>query len=490
MKNTSFLFKYYPPLLDKNQQDFLISELMDYTQIHGLTMRQKPSEFKKTYFFENMHISFTLYPSLLPSIIFEKAKAIQCDFNKLYAFIANDEEFMTQIIKDLSTDNFIKKLWDIHLEAKNKGIVQPISLGIFRSDYFIQIADNSFPQLKQIEFNTISTSMAGFASEISKAHKYLYKIGAYESYSILKNSNFPENNPIESIIKGIATADKLYGGKDTKVLLIAGSNEPFIFDQRLFEYKLFEIYGIKTYRIHLSSILDFIELRQNDKALLFKSPHSKIEEISVVYFRTGYSPDHYTSSNEWSARLLIEESRAIKCPTIMTQLSGCKKVQQILCEKNIIEKFLPKNPSDALKETFVSIYALDTDLLNQEAYRLLINNPQNYVLKPQREGGGNNIYGFKILDFLKTTPKSYKQYILMERIHSPSHANIIIKDGEIYHIDGIDELGIYGVILWNNNGTIYYNEESGYLLRTKDKSNDEGGIVIGCSSISSCALIP
>ncbi|CCJ29171.1 unnamed protein product [Pneumocystis jirovecii] len=479
MENTESLFKNYPPFLDKNQQDFLVSELIDYAQIHGISMRQKPSKSKKTYFFENTHIPFTLYPSLFPSIVFKKAKAIQCDFNKLYAFIANDEDFMAQIIKDLSTDSFIKKLWDIHLEVRNKGIVQPISLGIFRSDYFVQITDNSLPQLKQIEFNTISASFAAFASKISKTHKHLYKIGAYESSPILKNSTFPENNPIESIIKGIATADKLYGGKETKVLLIIGLDEPFVFDQRLFEYKLFKIYGIQTYR-----------LRQNDKALLFKSPNSKIEEISVVYFRTGYSPEHYTSSNEWSARLLIEESRAIKCPTIMTQLSGCKKVQQVLCEKNIIEKFLPENSSNALRETFAPIYALGTDLLNQKAYHLLINNPQNYILKPQREGGGNNIYGFKILDFLKTVPETSKQYILMERIHSPFHANIIIKDGEVYHIDGIDELGIYGIIVWDKDGTIYYNKESGYLLRTKDKSKDEGGVVAGYSSINSCALIP
>lgn len=250
-------------------------------------------------------------------------------------------------------------------------------------------------------------------------------------------------------------------------------------------------HGIQAYRVFLHSILDFIELRKNDKALLFKSPNSKIEEISVVYFRTGYSPNHYPSSIEWSARSLIEESRAIKCPTVITQLAGCKKVQQILCEKNIMNKFLPENISKSLKETFVSIYALNKGLSSQEAYRLLMNNPQNYVLKPQREGGGNNIYGLDIPAFLKTIPESQReQYILMEMIHPFIQTNTIIRNNESYHTNVINELGIYGVILWDKNGGIYHNKESGYLLRTKDKDKNEGGVMIGCSSIDSCVLVP
>ncbi|KAG5440792.1 hypothetical protein PCK2_000228 [Pneumocystis canis] len=240
----------------------------------------------------------------------------------------------------------------------------------------------------------------------------------------------------------------------------------------MLEFQQIIDHKIRTYRVFLSSILHYSELRENDKALLFKSPHSQIEEISVVYFRTGYLPDHYPSSIEWSARLLIEESRAIKCPTIITQLAGSKKIQQLLCEQNIIENFLPKDISETLKKTFVPIYPLNANLSDQNFYHLLINNPQHYILKPQREGGGHNIYGSKILDFLETIPDSHKQqYILMERIYPPSQINTIIQDSQFHCLDVVNELGIY---------------ESGYLLRTKDKNKDEGGVIIGCSSIDSC----
>ncbi|KAG4305045.1 hypothetical protein PORY_001720 [Pneumocystis oryctolagi] len=435
-------YENYPPFLNKNQKDFLISELIDYVQTHGILMRLKPLELNKAYAFKHVNIPVAIYPSLFPLVSFKKAKEIQCSFNKLYAFIANDEEFMTQIMKNLNTDDFIKNLWNIYLEVKNKGIVQ--------------IANDLSPQLKQIEFNTIASSMPALAYKTQEMHRYLYNIGAYGSCSVLKESSFPENNPIKSIAKGFAIANKLYGGENTKILFVVEPYEPLFCDQRLLEYELFQVQNTNISRV----------------------------------FIFGYSPTHYPSSTEWSARLLIEESKAIKCPTIMTQLSGCKKIQQVLCQENIIERFLPKDESNVLKETFVSIYSLDTNLSNQEVYRLLMDNPQNYILKPQREGGGNNIYGPEIINFLRTIPESHKQhYILMERIYPPSHANTIIRNNEIHDIDSINELGIYGIILWNSDHTIHYNEESGYLIRIKDKKNNEGGLVAGYSSIDSCALI-
>lgn len=49
-------------------------------------------------------------------------------------------------------------------------------------------------------------------------------------------------------------------------------------------------------------------------------------ELSVIYYRSGYTPDDYFGPKEWSARLLLERSFAIKCPSIAYHLVGCKKV--------------------------------------------------------------------------------------------------------------------------------------------------------------------
>lgn len=50
---------------------------------------------------------------------------------------------------------------------------------------------------------------------------------------------------------------------------------------------------------------------------------------AVVYFRAGYEPSSYPSTIEWKARLMIERSKAIKCPWIGLQLANTKKIQQV-----------------------------------------------------------------------------------------------------------------------------------------------------------------
>ena len=44
--------------------------------------------------------------------------------------------------------------------------------------------------------------------------------------------------------------------------------------------------------------------------------------------------------------------------------------------------------------------------------------PDAYVLKPQREGGGNNLYGQQLLEKLQQG-KGLGAYILMQRIRPP-----------------------------------------------------------------------
>lgn len=63
----------------------------------------------------------------------------------------------------------------------------------------------------------------------------------------------------------------------------------------------------------------------------------------------------------WEARLLLERSRAVKCPDIATQLAGTKKVQQELSRPGTLEKLLPGHPeaSARIRATFAGLYSLD-----------------------------------------------------------------------------------------------------------------------------------
>ena len=42
---------------------------------------------------------------------------------------------------------------------------------------------------------------------------------------------------------------------------------------------------------------------------------------------------------EWNARLLIEQSSAVKCPSIAYQLAGTKKIQQELAKPGVLERY-------------------------------------------------------------------------------------------------------------------------------------------------------
>lgn len=83
-----------------------------------------------------------------------------------------------------------------------------------------------------------------------------------------------------------------------------------------------------------------------------------------------------------------------------------------------------------------------------------LNEPNKFVLKPQREGGGNNIYNENIRSWLNSMKESQERtaWILMDRIYPPLQKNYLIRAAEelkdnIDLSDVITELGIYGVII-------------------------------------------
>ena len=64
------------------------------------------------------------------------------------------------------------------------------------------------------------------------------------------------------------------------------------------------------------------------------------DEVSLAYFRAGYTPHDYPGEAEWEARLLIERSFALKCPSIGQHLAGTKKVQQVLAAPAMLARFV------------------------------------------------------------------------------------------------------------------------------------------------------
>ncbi|KAI9146467.1 glutathione synthase [Paraphysoderma sedebokerense] len=271
-------------------------------------------------------------------------------------------------------------------------------------------------------------------------------------------------------------------------MIVVQPGERNAFDQRWIEYQLLDGHGVKLIRRTLSEIDKTSRIDPNTNALYIKTLSSEVE-VSVTYFRAGYGPGDYPSEKEWSARLTIELSKTVKCPNIAYQLAGTKKIQQVLANPGVVERFLPEVDAAKLRACFTGLFPLDSSEEGEKATRMAISQPAKYVMKPQREGGGNNIYGQEIADLLKKlSPTERNAYILMELIKPPPLKNILVREGEHIEADVISELGIYGI--WVSRGDeVHLNEPVGHLLRTKSSTTNEGGVAAGFAVIDSPLLV-
>ncbi|XP_033113842.1 glutathione synthetase-like isoform X2 [Anneissia japonica] len=114
------------------------------------------------------------------------------------------------------------------------------------------------------------------------------------------------------------------------------------------------------------------------------------------------------------------------------------------------------------------------------AVDIAINNREKFVLKPNREAGGNNLFGneiFKKLTEFKDSPERTK-YILMEKIVPVKVKGYLVKQLKpaVTLQELSYELGIFGAVVGNNNG-IVHNRQIGHLLRTKPAEANEGSLL-------------
>ncbi|KAI5952133.1 GSH2 [Candida theae] len=484
--------KPFPHLLSPTQEEDLITNAQQWALTNGLVMY--PPNFD---IHQASVAPITLFPTPIPKSSFERAIKVQTLYNELYInLITKRKGWLVDILKSLAEfdPDFSGKLFDIYQKSIADGVLQPLSLGIFRSDYMI---DSTEQQIKQIEFNTVSVSFGGLSTKIGQLQSFLNLAGFYDdkyNFKYYEDGEIPVSTSATDIAQGLADGNYYYNGeadnKDTIVLFVVQPKERNCFDQRIVEYALFHDHGIRSVRVTLEEVDALVT--NNSGKLYIKST---MDEISVVYYRSGYGPSDYDSNptKTWNARLFLEKSQAIKCPSILTQLSGSKKIQQLLTNESIIKQILPHVTDQDLKSllsTFVRILPFDESEQGQEAAKLAIQEPEKFVLKPQREGGGNNIYKLDIPKFLdKISKKDWGAYILMELINPETYRNKILRNGEIYHENIVSELGVFGTIVFDEQtGSIKTNKNAGWLLRSKFETSDEGGVAAGFGCVDNAYI--
>ncbi|CAH1108389.1 unnamed protein product [Psylliodes chrysocephalus] len=472
----------------------LVNKGKDWALMHGAAMRSK-----KNFSADSLNFApFSLLPSTMTRKNFQHAVELQTIFQELMHKVAYDKEFLTRCLKNtVLVDEFTAKLWQIYETVQKEGETQPISLGLVRCDYMLQSCNaeeketptetNENPPCnwKLVEVNTIA---AGFGW-LGPASRLIQRYIMEEMNLHDRLQNLPDNNALSGLCEGMLEAWRLYANPKAFILIVVEDVSYNICDQRFHQFRIRELNpNANVMRKNLTQIYNEATLNENKELVI----NNQI--VSVVYFRSGYEPCQYHGDNEWEARLLIERSRAIKCPNIQYHLAGCKKVQQELAKPGVLESFITdKDSIKAIKDVYVGIHGLEFDECGEHAINLALTNPEKYVLKPQREGGGNNIYGIEIKEYINKMKDSQERtaWILMERIFPPITKGYIVRPGEPVPptiSEVVSEFGMYGVIIGDSK-KIISNRQVGHMLRTKTATANEGGVASGLGALDSPYLI-
>ncbi|XP_061348459.1 glutathione synthetase, chloroplastic-like [Gastrolobium bilobum] len=422
-----------------------------------------------------MHAPFALLPTSFPESHWRQACDLAPLFNELVDRVSLDGKFLQEALsRTKKADEFTSRLLDIHSKMLEINKKEEIRLGLHRSDYML---DEKTKSLLQIELNTISSSFAGLGSLVTELHRNI--LSHYGKLLGLDSNRVPANPAVSQNSEALAKAWNEYNNPRAGIMFVVQAEERNMYDQHFLSAVLRERHHITTIRKTMA------EVDQGGVILPDGTLTVDGQAIAVIYFRAGYAPVDYPSESEWSARLLMEQSSAIKCPSISYHLVGTKKIQQELSKPGVLERFLENKDDIAkLRQCFAGLWSLDDSDMTRKA----IEKPELFVMKPQREGGGNNIYGDAVRETLLKLQKAGSQedaaYILMQRIFPKISAAVLMRNGCWHKDHAISELGIFGTYL-RNKDTVIMNNQSGYLMRTKISSSDEGGVAAGFAVLDS-----
>ena len=342
----------------------------------------------------------------------------------------------------------------------------------------------------------------------------------------------PGNATTEKLVDALSQAHSLYGSPKTEqsttpgILFVVQPRNMNICDERPLEHGLLDR-SIPCFRVIFNDEVLACTYLTPTRELMYQSPSmSSALEIAVVYMRAGYELQEYTPSG-YAARLLLERSRAIKCPSLLCHLATFKKVQQELAVPGVLERFLPNlEEAAAVAKTFMPMYPMDDSSTAGKKGRRLACDPitaAKHILKPSLEGGGNNIYGADIPDYLDSVPESqWQSFILMQHINSPIQKSVLLTPRGVYQEDAstketseshsllsdafslakplidrfgvptVSELGIFGTCLWKREGNgalqVLGNAEAGWSFKTKPADVNEMSVVKGYGCFDSPIL--
>ncbi|OQV13438.1 Glutathione synthetase [Hypsibius exemplaris] len=432
----------------------------------------------------------TLFPTVVPQEALNEIVFLQPTINHLMNKVAHDRSFLSLSLGGIAgVDPFIQNLFDIYRQID---FSTQCELGLIRSDYILAqnlSANGGSVSFQQVEVNMVCVGLAALGAKIAPAHKHALQ---FLGSNLLERSPSITGDTLSVYGEGLRAAYDLYClefvrdvGKRAPVMLVVIHDgfEFNIMDQRFVEMAA----GVPSLRRTFRQIAE--TARVDARGCLYVEDR----EVAVVYYRTGYSPNQY-KDRDWEMRLLMEQSKAIKSPSVAHQLAGFKKIQQVLCRTDVLARYIPdQSVISRLLNTFVGQWDL-SEKNADEHIEAALREPERYVLKPNREGGGNNFYGHDLVRQIKQVrgTANAQEFILMELIRPVMQENVLIRaEMPPERVQTISEVGVFGVILTRNGGEeVLLNRTAGeVLIRSKADGVREGGVSSGHSCISSVVAV-
>lgn len=425
-------------------------------------------------------------------------------------------------------DDFTRRLLELHTSPAAPlpsplppafRAAPPAALGLYRYDYFMQdpppAGSPPAPTLCQVELNTMAASFGCLGARVRDVHALTVAAGLGPPGVTV--DDLPANDVEARLAAGLAAGHAAYiaddrsrgldGGLPALPVVVVQPSERNVYDQTLLGLALLRTTGgvVPLQRLSLAQLAAWGTVDAATNALVVRLPTDEAAvagaggqwatsftayRVSVAYFRAGYTPDDYPTDAEWAARAALHASDAIAVPTVGVQLVGTKKVQQVLTAAGEVERHLGPADAAAVRSTFMPQLSLAPGPEGDANAATAVAHADAWVLKPQREGGGNNLYGADVAAALRRMdPVERGGWVLMRRILPVRVPNVVVRGGVGRPAEVVCELGVFGVYLALAGGEITVNEASGTLLRSKLADVEDGGVAAGVAVLDSVRLV-
>jgi glutathione synthase len=393
--------------------------------------------------------------------------------------ISSDTDFLLEQTKDLEKDDeFVRHFTDILRKVKDSKIAQRVKLSMTRNDFIIDKSGNPL----QVELNMYASSLGPISQRHSRA---LFNVGQ-QLHDVTAHDleYYQTGNNEEWLARSMEAAWRWYGKNDAIVVLVV-PKEKNALDQ-FAPATILAQKGIPLFRYSFDEMEKLLEV---DEATGVATILGK--EVALFYFRDGYMPHHY-NTQRWPVREKIELSSAVKCPDVAQVLVNMKYFQYIINKEETWTRFgFTPEQFQACRKHYSDIYTFwdfDSDKQKMKDFIEANGGVKNWVMKPQREGGANNVFGDDISKLMESSSNDeLHAYILMKLIDASTRTGIQCTWAHMQARAVIDEMGMFYSV-FQEGDKVLQEVEGGTLVRSKVSGTNEGGVAFGFSVINSVKL--